>query len=81
MPRRSHAGAIFMQGGPHGLLGNRSGKAHYDHGHRRRSGGGAAGSHPRRDRRRAGPVAGLRRCHLRQPAASALYHPAGASGL
>lgn len=27
------------------------------------------------------PVAGLRRCHLRQPAASALYHPAGASGL
>ena len=26
-------------------------------------------------------VSGLRRCHLRQPAASALYHPAGASGL
>lgn len=48
MPRRSHAGAIFMQGGPHGLLGNRSGKVHYDHGHRRRSGGGAAGRHPRR---------------------------------
>ena len=58
MPRRSHAGAIFMQGGPHGVLGNRSEKVHYDHGHRRRSGGGAAGSHPRRDRRRAGPVAG-----------------------
>ena len=36
-----------MQGGPHGLLGNRSGKVHYDHGHRRRSGGGAAGRHPR----------------------------------
>ena len=48
-----------MQGGPHGLLGNRFGKVHYDHGHRRRSGSGAAGSHPRRDRRRAGPVAGL----------------------